>query len=180
MFSYRKFIAEKSKDAVALQKEMAGVQGPEEIKATKVKMKALQDEVQAYMKNTVQDNQGMFAAKIIKANIEPELSKEIPVLANGRKDSTFLFRQYKQKFFKNIDFSDDRMLKTPFLQTKLEEYFKDLVYQVKDSIVVDALLLLLLPAAFVLFPTNKAVCPHPTDAPRHFSSSFIPFNDIIF
>ncbi|MBK9508202.1 MAG: TlpA family protein disulfide reductase [Cytophagaceae bacterium] len=102
------------------------------------KMKKLQEDVNLYMKNVVADNKKSFAAKIINANIEPELPTEAPKLANGRTDSTYLFNLYKKKYFDNIDFSDDRMLRTPFIQSKVEKYFKDLVYQVTDSINVDA------------------------------------------
>jgi thiol-disulfide isomerase/thioredoxin len=70
--------------------------------------------------------------------MEPELPKEVPLLPSGKKDSTFMYRTYKNKFFENVDFSDERMLKTPFIQNKVEKYFKDLVFQVTDSITTDA------------------------------------------
>lgn len=70
--------------------------------------------------------------------MEPELPKEAPKLANGRSDSTFLFNMYKKKYFENIDFTDERMLRTPFIQSKVEKYFKDLVYQMTDSVNTDA------------------------------------------
>jgi peroxiredoxin len=63
---------------------------------------------------------------------------EDPILPNGKRDSLFRFNMYKRKFFENIDFSDERILRTPFLQSKVEKYFKDLVYQVTDSINTDA------------------------------------------
>ncbi|MDP5120943.1 MAG: redoxin domain-containing protein, partial [Spirosomaceae bacterium] len=103
------------------------------------KMQGLQKEVNGFMEKTVQDNEGTFAAKVINANIEPDLPTEadIPMLPNGKKDSTYIFRYYKAHFFDNLDFSDERMLRTPFLQTKLDKYFTDLVYQVADSVIND-------------------------------------------
>jgi thiol-disulfide isomerase/thioredoxin len=138
LFNYRKYLADKSDEAMAIQKQMS-VQGDQaSMELNRNKMKTLQEEVTSYMKNTVTTNGSTFAGKIIKANMEPELPKEAPMLPNGKRDSTYLFNLYKKKFFENIDFSDERMLRTPFLQSKVEKYFKDLVYQVTDSINVDA------------------------------------------
>ena len=138
LFGYRKFLADKSETAMSIQKAMQTQQDPASVELNKTKMKNLQEEVSSYMKNAVTLNENTFAGKIIKANMEPELPKEAPILPNGKRDSTYLFNLYKKKFFENIDFSDERMLRTPFIQSKVEKYFKDLVYQVTDSINVDA------------------------------------------
>lgn len=139
LFNYRRFLKSKSDEARVVQAE-AGVKNDAVSKQLmQQKMMALQKEVNAFMAKTVADNKGTFAANVINANIDPELPSqdEIPLLANGKKDSTFLFREYKARFFDNIDFSDDRLLRTPFLQTRLDKYFKDLVYQVADSVIND-------------------------------------------
>ena len=138
LFSYRKFLSDKSEEAMVLQKTMQMQNDPVSAELNRAKMKNLQEEVNSYMKKVVLLNEGTFAGKIIKANLEPEIPKEAPLLANGKRDSTFLFREYKKKFFENIDFSDERMLRTPFIQSKVEKYFKDLVYQQTDSINVEA------------------------------------------
>jgi thiol-disulfide isomerase/thioredoxin len=137
LFGYRKFLDDKSTQAMAIQKTaQTGDAAAKEV--AKNQMMKLQDEVTAYMKDVTDNKKETFAAKIIKSNIEPELPKEAPKLANGKSDSTFLFNLYKKKYFENIDFSDERMLRTPFIQSKIEKYFKDLVYQVKDSVNADS------------------------------------------
>ena len=138
LFNYRKFLSDKSEEAMALQKMMQLQKDPVSTEMNRTKMKSLQDEVTNYMKQTVKDHGSTLAGKIIKANMEPELPKEAPKLANGRSDSTYLFNLYKKKYFENIDFTDERMLRTPFIQSKVEKYFKDLVYQMTDSVNVDA------------------------------------------
>lgn len=139
LFNYRRFLKSKSDEARVVQAE-AGVKNDAVSKQLmQQKMMALQKEVNAFMAKTVDDNKGTFAAKVINANIDPDLPSEedIPLLANGKKDSTFLFREYKARFFDNLDFSDERLLRTPFLQGRLDKYFKDLVYQVADSVIKD-------------------------------------------
>lgn len=139
IFNYRKFLASKSDEAMVVQKVFQNkTEDKTALEMAKLKMKTLQDEVNAYMKNVIAEHGSTFAGKVIKANMEPELPNEAPKLANGKTDSTFMFNTYKRKFFDNIDFTDERMLRTPFIQNKVEKYFKDLVYQVTDSVKVDA------------------------------------------
>jgi thiol-disulfide isomerase/thioredoxin len=138
LYGYRKFLSSKSQEAMAIQKAMQVQNDPSATAINREKMKNLQDEVSLYMKDVVTKNEKTFAGKIIKVNMEPELPKEAPMLANGKRDSTYLFNLYKKKYFENLDFADDRMLRTPFLHSKVEKYFKDLVYQITDSVKVDA------------------------------------------
>lgn len=138
LFGYRKYLESKSEEAMAIQKAAQAQKDPTATEKVREKMQALQNEVSEGMKKMAAEFEGTFAGKIIKANLEPDIPKEAPMLANGKRDSTFLFNAYKNKFFDNIDFSDERMLRTPFLQSKIEKYFKDLVYQVTDSVNLDA------------------------------------------
>jgi thiol-disulfide isomerase/thioredoxin len=144
LFNYRRFLKSKSEEARIIQTE-AGIKNDGVSKQLmQQKMQTLQKEVSVFMAKTVADNEDTFAAKVINANIDPELpiETEIPMLPSGKKDSTYLFKHYKAHFFDNLDFSDDRLLRTPFIQTRLDKYFKDLVYQVADSVIIDCDLVL--------------------------------------
>ncbi|MFD2520520.1 DUF4369 domain-containing protein [Emticicia soli] len=136
LFAYRKFLQDKGKEAESISAKAKT--DPSAQEATRKQMEKIQADVDAYMKNFIKTNEGSFAAKVIKGNMEPELPKELPKKANGRPDSTYLFNYYKGHFFDNIDFTDDRLLRSPFLHSRVERYFKDLVYQVTDSINRDA------------------------------------------
>lgn len=138
LFAYRKFLQDKSKEAEAISTASKGKNDPATQEASRKQMEKIQADVETYMKDFTKTNEGTFASKVIKGNMEPELPKELPKKANGRPDSTYLFNYYKKHFFDNIDFTDDRLLRSPFLHSRLERYFKDLVYQVTDSINRDA------------------------------------------
>ncbi|CAH0994008.1 hypothetical protein EMA8858_00115 [Emticicia aquatica] len=138
LFGYRKFLQDKSKEAEVLNLMSKGNIDAATKEANRKKLEGIQKEVEAYMKNLVKTNDGSFASKVIKANIEPELPTELPKKANGRPDSTYLFNYYKGHFFDNIDFTDDRLLRSPFIHSRMERYFKDLVYQTTDSVNRDA------------------------------------------
>ncbi|KPM47859.1 TlpA family protein disulfide reductase [Jiulongibacter sediminis] len=137
LFGYRKFL-EGMNDRAAEINASINPQDPDANSTRREKMMTLQEEYKNYLEKTIAENEGTFAAKVIKANQEIEIPKEVPLNPDGSKDSTFAFRYYKAHFWDNMDFSDRRMLWTPFLQTKLEKYFKDLVFQVQDSVIVDA------------------------------------------
>ena len=49
---------------------------------------------------------------------------------------------YKKHYFDNIDLNDDRFIRTPFLQRKIDKFFEDLVVQESDSIRKEADILL--------------------------------------
>ena len=65
---------------------------------------------------------------------------EVPTatkLANGKTDSVWVFNYYKAHYWDAIDFSDDRILRTPFLEAKIDRYIKNLVVQTPDSLIKD-------------------------------------------
>lgn len=64
---------------------------------------------------------------------EPELP-QTPVLPNGRPDSVFAYRQYKAHFWDNIDLSDSRVIRTPVIHGKVEQYLKSLTPPYPDSL----------------------------------------------
>ncbi len=94
---------------------------------------AIDKEVLEYKSTFIKANPKTFVSKIFKAMEEP-IVPEAPILANGRKDSTFGYRYYKSHFFDNIDFGDDRLLRTPIFHNKIKQYLDKLTPQTPDSI----------------------------------------------
>ena len=102
-------------------------------KKAKAAMEKIDEEVKAYKKNFMQTNASSFVSTIFKASQDPEIP-EAPILENGKKDSTFAFRYYRDHFWDNIDCQDDRLLRTPIWHTKMEQYITKLTVQIPDSI----------------------------------------------
>ncbi|RYY28623.1 MAG: DUF5106 domain-containing protein [Chitinophagaceae bacterium] len=61
----------------------------------------------------------------------------------GKYDSVYAYTYYKDHYWDNISFRDDRLVRTPFFEAKLDKYFRDLVVPAPDSIIreVDHMLL---------------------------------------
>jgi thiol-disulfide isomerase/thioredoxin len=64
---------------------------------------------------------------------EPEVPPT-PKLANGRPDSLFAYRYFKKHYWDGINFYDDRLLRTPVFEGKIDKYFDQLVYPNPDSV----------------------------------------------
>jgi thiol-disulfide isomerase/thioredoxin len=79
---------------------------------------------------------GLFA-KILLAQQEPT-SDETRLLEDGTPDKEYMYQHYKTNFWNNIDFSDDRLVRTPILHAKLNQYFTRVIIQIPDSIIVEA------------------------------------------
>ncbi|GAB3023721.1 thioredoxin-like domain-containing protein [Spirosoma pulveris] len=97
----------------------------------------LQKQATDYRSQFLKDNAGSFAAKLFKASAEPDVPPA-PKAANGRPDSVWVFNYFKAHFWDDFDFSDERFVRSPLLQQKVERYIKELTVQVPDSLIKEA------------------------------------------
>jgi thiol-disulfide isomerase/thioredoxin len=84
---------------------------------------------------------GTLLAALFSCNKRPTVP-EIPVV-NGKPDSTYPYRFVKSHYWDDVDFSDDRLLHTPFFEPKVDEYFKNLISIEADSIIKEVNYMLL-------------------------------------
>lgn len=89
----------------------------------------------------------------------------IPVI-NGKPDSTYPFYYVKNHFWDNVVFNDNRLIRTPFFEAKIDEYFKNYVSREPDSIIEEVQYMLTVAKTgkeiypFLLFKfTNKYISP---------------------
>ena len=101
------------------------------------KMAVLQKKAQTYREQFLKENASSFAVKLLKATADPEVPPA-PKASNGRPDSVWVFNYYKSHFWDDYDFSDERFVRSPVLQRKLDRYIKELTVQTTDSLVKEA------------------------------------------
>ena len=73
--------------------------------------------------------------------------KPVPVLYSQpltHEDSVANFQYYKKHYWDGITFMDDRIIRTPFFLPKLEQYYRNVVSPVPDSIIKESDYMLLL------------------------------------
>ncbi|MFD2937220.1 thioredoxin-like domain-containing protein [Spirosoma flavum] len=136
-YAYQQQLGQFSDDAQVLNSQKKTRNNASSVAMLSNQMNDLQKKATDYRNKFLVDNSTTFAAKLFKATAEPEVPVA-PKAANGRPDSIWVFNYFKQHFWDNFDFSDERFVRTPILQQKVERYIKELTVQVPDSLIKDA------------------------------------------
>jgi peroxiredoxin len=133
-YEYNVFMGLKQKQIEPLREQYKRVKNNKDsLKIVSDKIAAIDKEVIDYKLNFIKANPKTFVSQLFKAMSEP-IIPEAPLLPDGKKDTTFAYRYYKAHFFDNIDFSDDRLLRTPIFHNKIKQYLDKLTPQTPDSI----------------------------------------------
>lgn len=138
-----RFISEKRKQADKLQEDIK-IAGSDSVKIKKLQaeLKALDKEVIAQRQKIVENNPNMLYSAMLKGTKEPEIP-ETPKKADGSPvDSAFAYKYYKGHYWDLISFGDDRLLRTPILQGKLNQYLDRVCSPNPDSLSKEALTLI--------------------------------------
>jgi peroxiredoxin len=64
--------------------------------------------------------------------------KDIDLPEAPKGDSLFLPKYFRAHYWDNFDLTDNRLIRTPILESKLVYYFEKVVYQIPDSVMVEA------------------------------------------
>jgi thiol-disulfide isomerase/thioredoxin len=92
-----------------------------------------------YRKDYMNKYSGTLLANVFGALEVPTVPEGDHFLADGKtKDSTFAYNYYKSHFWENFNYQDDRLIHTPLLDGKLEEYMNKLVLPYPDSVEAEA------------------------------------------
>jgi hypothetical protein len=95
-----------------------------------------------YRDSVVKKQPSSLMAALFKALKEPQVpaAKEHP---GGKYDSNYAYRFYKDHYWDGVSFRDDRLVRTPFFEAKVDKYYRDLVMPNPDSVIreVDHMLL---------------------------------------
>ena len=124
------------------------------------KDKELKDKRNSFMK-TYPNSMMSYLLNVMQ---RPE-APAIPVI-NGKADSLYPFYYVKNHFWDKVVFNDNRLIRTPFFEAKLDEYFKNYVAREADSIIEEVQYMLTVAKTgkeiypFLLFKfTNKYISP---------------------
>jgi thiol-disulfide isomerase/thioredoxin len=140
--AYSKFLAEKTPRLnVLLQQYNTAKTKTDSTTALDGYRKANQ-ELNDYRENIIKTHPTSMLALFFKTVKMPE-APAMPKLANGKLDSLFPGRYVKEHYWDNVDFGDDRLLRTPFFDKKMEDYFKYYVSPEPDSVIAEVNYILL-------------------------------------
>ncbi|MBX7182332.1 MAG: DUF5106 domain-containing protein [Bacteroidia bacterium] len=133
-YSYLRFITQKSKDIEPLREQLKKVsEKGDSAKNIKAQMGEIDKQVKEYKLKFIEDHPEMMLSKVFKASQEPEVPEN-----PNKDDQTFAYRYYKAHYFDGVDFTDDRLLRSPVFANKVKYYMDKLVVQSPDSLNKDA------------------------------------------
>lgn len=105
------------------------------------KLAAQEKKMKQYLHQTYETNRGTLLGAIAKSIIPPE--PYVPVVPPGTANRDSVSRllsyiHYKDHFFDNVDFSQPGLIRSPILGGRLEQFFRQVVIQMPDSIIREA------------------------------------------
>lgn len=108
---------------------------PEYLKIKKEQDALLQERAE-HIEQYRKDHPTAFFTKFKLAGQNPML--EEPKKPDGTLDTLMQAYLYRSKFWNDVDFSDERLLRTPVIHNKLKRYITEITPQIPDSIIKSA------------------------------------------
>ena len=99
--------------------------------------KDTEEDMKAYLRSVSDGNKGNLLSVIVKAMLPVEVPEfQIPAVIANRDSVKFLlnYNYNKNHFFDNTDLTDEKLIRTPILQARLNSFFTNVVIQAPDSI----------------------------------------------
>jgi hypothetical protein len=140
--AYTRFTASKGAEIMATQKDLAAARTGADSTKIKEKLKVENADLQHYREDlSAKYPHSLLAAlfRLLKEPVVPTQTKP----PGGKYDSNFAYHYYKAHYWDGVDFTDERLTRTPVFEPRLERYFKDLVPPLADSIEQEADIMLL-------------------------------------
>lgn len=132
---YVDFLKGYSASQQKLTKEYSEAKTAADSAAIRKKATATAKDLSNYRRKYAKEHPGTLLTSIFNALELPETPEGDHFLEDGvTKDSAFAYRYYKAHFWDHFDFQDDRLIHTPILDAKLDEYMNKLVLPWPDSV----------------------------------------------
>ena len=132
-FTYTRTMAKYGESIANMQREYSTSKTKADSSRIREKIIATNQEVQNYRNDIAAKNPNSLLATLFAAMKEPV----VPPAAQqpgGKYDTMFAYHYYKSHYWDGVSFTDDRLVRTPLFEPKLDKYFKDLVSPIPDSI----------------------------------------------
>jgi len=142
-FDWQKTMADLEKQMTPLQNKMKAFtnKNKDSLEFYRAKAMEVDNKRKEYWESIIKNNPTSFLTKILKV-LTPVDIPEFKFPENtAKKDSLTRLYQYvynKDHYWDNVDFSDDRLLRTAFIEQKLSDFFKNIVLMNPDSLTKEA------------------------------------------
>lgn len=128
--AYQEAMTRSGRAIDALLKERSGAPAADSVRLSG-EIAQLQNMVQQYRTGVIEGEPNGILATLLKAMKEPEVPKADGAAA---KDSMFAYKYFKSHYWDGVNFWDERLVRTPFFESRIDKYFAQLVYPSADSV----------------------------------------------
>ncbi|MDA3816089.1 MAG: redoxin domain-containing protein [Prolixibacteraceae bacterium] len=135
--NYQKKIKKSSSEKQRLIKEAQNSEDQTIIKKTRERINALDQEIKEYIQTEVKKHPNTMYSVFLKAVDSPSPPEPDVLQSHPKYDSIAWFQQYfynRDHFLDGINFTDERIINTPILHSKLKSYFNAVLIQNPDSL----------------------------------------------
>lgn len=132
-YEYLKFVTKASERLMAIDSLLKDSKDDARKAKLTAEKKAKHEEMETFRKNYIQKNNDLFCVKLLKSSMDPKVPEF--KTANNEIDQEARYLYFKAHFFDSVDLMDDRILRSPVLNKKIEYYVQNLTPQTPDSIV---------------------------------------------
>jgi thiol-disulfide isomerase/thioredoxin len=133
-FSYIKFITGKNQEFGKFVAQTKGMNKADSTKFMLDKINLMNTDVMKFEKDFMERTKGTYVNDVMNLKTEKNPT-DIPKASNGRPDSVYQYYWYKSHFFDGIDFTDDRIIRTPFFDDRVKRYFESVILQAPDTVI---------------------------------------------
>jgi thiol-disulfide isomerase/thioredoxin len=112
-------------------------QNPDSLKILGSIQKHQEENMKTYLKDVIRANNGNLLATLVKALLPVDVPEFSVPIGYAKPDSVKWIKTYlynKDHFFDNVDLTDEKLLRTPILYSRLNTFFTSIVIQAPDSI----------------------------------------------
>ena len=119
---YTYFLADKSPVIMGLQQTLSTAKTAKDSAAIRKELLNSNEQLEAYRQNIIKNHANSMLAGFFQTMKRPE-TPPVP-LVNGKPDSVYPYRYVKDHWWDDVSFENESLVRTPFFDPKVEEYFK--------------------------------------------------------
>ncbi|MER3498841.1 MAG: hypothetical protein C4308_09530 [Chitinophagaceae bacterium] len=130
--TYQAFMGEHGKRIDSAKKALQDHKGDSLVLENVIK--AEDENIKKYRSDIIKKNPASILSFLLKLLEDPEVppAEKHP---GGKYDTAWAYNYYKKHYWDGINFYDDRLVRTPIFENKLDRYFQQVVYPHPDSVI---------------------------------------------
>jgi hypothetical protein len=130
-------INQMSRDAQAISQSLSANPNTKDEPILRKKLEKNNQHILRYRDSIIKKYPSSLLTALLRIMKEPSIPPP-SMHPHGRYDSMYAFQYYKTHYWDGVSFADNRLIRTPVLETRLDKYYADLVTQDPDSISSEA------------------------------------------